>query len=52
MSPVRVLIADEQALVRSGFRMIIEARDDLEVGEAEDATRRRGSPTSPSPTSC
>jgi DNA-binding NarL/FixJ family response regulator len=37
MSPVRVLIADDQALVRSGFRMIIEARDDLEVvGEAED----------------
>jgi DNA-binding NarL/FixJ family response regulator len=37
MSPVRVLIADDQALVRSGFRMIIESRDDLEVvGEAED----------------
>jgi DNA-binding NarL/FixJ family response regulator len=37
MTPVRVLIADDQALVRSGFRMIIEARDDLEVvGEAED----------------
>jgi DNA-binding NarL/FixJ family response regulator len=37
MSAVRVLIADDQALVRSGFRMIIEARDDLEVvGEAED----------------
>ena len=37
MSPVRVLIADDQALVRSGFRMIIEARGDLEVvGEAED----------------
>jgi DNA-binding NarL/FixJ family response regulator len=37
MSAVRVLIADDQALVRSGFRMIIDARDDLEVvGEAED----------------
>jgi DNA-binding NarL/FixJ family response regulator len=37
MSAVRVLIADDQALVRSGFRMIIEAREDLEVvGEAED----------------
>jgi DNA-binding NarL/FixJ family response regulator len=37
MSPTRVVIADDQALVRSGFRMILEARDDLEVvGEAED----------------
>ena len=32
-----MLIADDQALVRGGFRMILEARDDLEVvGEAED----------------
>ncbi len=37
---VRVLIADDQALVRSGFRMILEARDDLEVvGEAENGAR-------------
>ena len=34
---IRVLIADDQALVRSGFRLILETRDDLEVvGEAED----------------
>jgi DNA-binding NarL/FixJ family response regulator len=34
---VRVLIADDQALVRSGLRMILEAQDDLEVvGEADD----------------
>ncbi|BCJ46445.1 DNA-binding response regulator [Actinoplanes ianthinogenes] len=34
---VRVLIVDDQALVRVGFRMIIEAREDLEVvGEAGD----------------
>jgi DNA-binding NarL/FixJ family response regulator len=34
---VRVLIADDQTLVRGGFRMIIDDRDDLEVvGEAED----------------
>ncbi len=34
---IRVLLADDQALVRSGFRMILEAREDLEVvGEAED----------------
>ena len=33
----RVVIADDQALLRSGFRMIVEARPDLEVvGEAED----------------
>jgi DNA-binding NarL/FixJ family response regulator len=34
---IKVLIADDQALVRAGFRMILEARDDLEVvGEAGD----------------
>jgi DNA-binding NarL/FixJ family response regulator len=34
---VRVLIADDQALVRAGFRMILEAQDDLDVvGEAAD----------------
>ncbi|ACZ88071.1 response regulator [Streptosporangium roseum] len=34
---VRVLVADDQALVRGGFRMILEARADLEVvGEAGD----------------
>jgi DNA-binding NarL/FixJ family response regulator len=33
----RVLIADDQALVRAGFRMILDAEDDLEVvGEASD----------------
>ena len=34
---IRVAIADDQALVRSGFRMILDARPDIEVvGEAED----------------
>jgi DNA-binding NarL/FixJ family response regulator len=34
---IRVLIADDQALVRTGFRMILGAEDDLEVvGEAGD----------------
>jgi hypothetical protein len=38
---VRVLIADDQALVRPGFRMILEAEEDLEVvGEAPTAARR------------
>jgi DNA-binding NarL/FixJ family response regulator len=37
MAPIRVFLADDQALVRSGFRMLIEAEDDLQVvGEAAD----------------
>ena len=32
----RVLIADDQALVRDGFRMILEAEDFEVVGEAAD----------------
>jgi DNA-binding NarL/FixJ family response regulator/class 3 adenylate cyclase len=34
---IRVLIADDQALVRTGFRMILEAEKDIEVvGDAAD----------------
>jgi DNA-binding NarL/FixJ family response regulator len=34
---VRVLIADDQALVRAGFKMILEAEPEIDViGEAED----------------
>ncbi|HEV2905818.1 MAG TPA: response regulator transcription factor [Actinomycetota bacterium] len=34
---IRVLIADDQALIRGGFRMILDAQDDIEVvGEAID----------------
>lgn len=34
---LRILIVDDQALVRTGFRLILEAEDDLEVvGEAAD----------------
>jgi DNA-binding NarL/FixJ family response regulator len=34
---VRVVIADDQALVRGGFRMILDAKEDMEVvGEAND----------------
>jgi DNA-binding NarL/FixJ family response regulator len=37
MSPVRVLIVDDQSLVRAGFRMILDAEDQIEViGEASD----------------
>jgi DNA-binding NarL/FixJ family response regulator len=34
---IKVLLCDDQALVRSGFRMILEAREDFDViGEAEN----------------
>ncbi len=34
---IRILIADDQALVRAGFKMILDAEDDLDVvGEASD----------------
>jgi DNA-binding NarL/FixJ family response regulator len=34
---IRILIADDQALVRGGFRMILDAQPDMEVvGEAAD----------------
>ena len=35
--PLRLLIADDQAMVRAGFKLILDAADDLEVvAEAED----------------
>jgi DNA-binding NarL/FixJ family response regulator len=34
---IRIVLADDQALVRAGFRLILEAEDDLDViGEASD----------------
>jgi DNA-binding NarL/FixJ family response regulator len=39
VSSIRVLIADDQALLRSGFRMILDAQADIEVvGEASDGS--------------
>jgi DNA-binding NarL/FixJ family response regulator len=36
---IRVLVVDDQALVRGGFRMILDAQSDIEVvGEAADGT--------------
>ena len=40
---IRVLIADDQAMVRAGFRMILEMQDDMEVvGEAADGAETIG----------
>jgi len=37
---IRVVLADDQAMVRGGFRLILEAEDDVEVvGEASDGER-------------
>jgi len=38
---IRVVLADDQVLVRGGFRMILEAREDLEV-VGDGRRRRRG----------
>lgn len=39
-TPIRVLLADDQALVRSGFRIILESEPDIEVvGEAENGAQ-------------
>ena len=41
---IRILVADDQALIRSGFRMILDSEDDIEVvgeaGTAEEAIGR------------
>ena len=40
---IRVLIADDQALVRDGFRLVLETRSDIDVvGEAEDGRQAVG----------
>jgi DNA-binding NarL/FixJ family response regulator len=40
MAPTRVLIVDDQALVRGGFRLILETQNDIEVvGEAVDGVQ-------------
>ena len=37
---IRVLLADDQALIRAGFRMLLDSAEDIEViGEAEDGAQ-------------
>ena len=38
-APIRIILADDQALMRMGFRMVLEAEEDITVvGEASDGT--------------
>jgi DNA-binding NarL/FixJ family response regulator len=47
-----VLIADDQALVRGGFRLILELAGLEVVGRPRTAPRRSSSPAASRPTSC
>ena len=51
---IRVVLADDQALVRAGFRALLDAQDDIEVvGEASDGAEAVARDRAASaPTSC
>jgi DNA-binding NarL/FixJ family response regulator len=50
---IRVLVADDQTLVRAGFRVLVESAPDLEVvGEAGTGWRRSSWPAGSCPTWC
>ena len=50
---IRVLLVDDQELVRAGFRLILDAQPDIEVvGEAADGAEAVEAGRGCSPTSC
>ena len=49
---IRVLLADDQDLVREGLRMLLDVDDIEVVGEAQTASRRWPRPVESTPTSC
>ena len=49
---IRVLLADDQALIRVGLRMLIDSAEDMEVAaRPRTAPRRSGWPPRPARTS-
>ena len=50
---IRVLLADDQSLIRAGFRILLESADDIEVvGEAVDGAQAAELAAGTAPTSC
>lgn len=48
---IRVLLADDQTVIRAGFRVLVDRAPDLEVvGRRRTAEKRSNSPPPPEPT--